>query len=74
MNKPFYTIVALCMCVLLSHLQAQDNKVRQQININREWKFILGDHSGAETVLYDDGRWDNINLPHSFQYTLFSDQ
>ena len=73
MNKPFYTIVSLCVFFLsmLSHLQAQNNKVRQQIIINREWKFLLGDHSGAEAVLYDDSRWDNINLPHSFSIPYF---
>ena len=44
---------------------------RQQINFNREWKFQLGDHPGAEAAGYDDTKWDDIGLPHSFSMPYF---
>ena len=44
---------------------------RQELNFNREWKFQLGDHPGAEALGYDDSRWDDIGLPHSFSIPYF---
>ena len=39
---------------------------RLRLNFNREFKFQLGDHAGAEAAGYDDGSWDDAGLPHSF--------
>jgi beta-galactosidase len=44
---------------------------RQRININREWKFILGDQKNAELSDYKDTGWDDVNLPHSFSTPYF---
>lgn len=51
-------------------LQAVD-AIREKININREWKFKLGDYSGAEAESYNDKDWNNINLPHNFSTPYF---
>jgi hypothetical protein len=45
---------------------------RQQINFNREWKFQLGDHAGAEAATFDDAQWEDIGLPHSFSLPYFA--
>lgn len=39
--------------------------------IDRDWKFNLGDAVGAETKAFDDARWANVNLPHSFSLPYF---
>jgi hypothetical protein len=44
---------------------------REKININREWKFKLGDYTGAEAKTYNDKDWSNINLPHNFSIPYF---
>jgi hypothetical protein len=44
---------------------------RQRINFNREWKFQLGDWPGAEAVGYNDSKWDDVGLPHSFSLPYF---
>jgi beta-galactosidase len=44
---------------------------REKININREWKFKLGDYNGAEAETYIDKDWGNINLPHNFSIPYF---
>ncbi|MCC8407788.1 discoidin domain-containing protein [Mucilaginibacter sp. UR6-1] len=44
---------------------------RQHINFNREWKFKLGDHQGADAVRYDDSSWEAVGLPHSFSMPYF---
>jgi beta-galactosidase len=51
-------------------LQTHD-VIRKKININREWKFTLGDYTGAETESYNDKEWDDINLPHNFSIPYF---
>lgn len=45
--------------------------VRAKININREWKFILGDSSGYQMTGYADSNWKNINIPHNFSIPYF---
>ena len=45
---------------------------RQTINFNREWKFLLGDHPGAQAAGYDDQQWEDIGLPHSFSIPYFA--
>jgi beta-galactosidase len=44
---------------------------RQNLNINREWKFKPGDYPGAEASAFDDAAWAAINLPHSFSIPYF---
>ena len=44
---------------------------RGKININREWKFKLGDYISAESESYNDKGWSNINLPHNFSIPYF---
>jgi beta-galactosidase len=46
-------------------------ELRQTLNFNREWKFQLGDYSGAEAIALDDANWDSIGLPHSFSIPYF---
>ncbi len=46
--------------------------LRQSINFNREWKFQLGDVPGAEATTFDDAKWDDANLPHSFSMPYFA--
>ena len=46
-------------------------QARETINLNREWKFLLGDQPGAEAPGYDAARWADIHLPHSFSLPYF---
>jgi hypothetical protein len=45
---------------------------RQPLNFNRDWKFQLGDHPGAEAAAFDDAQWDAVGLPHSFSLPYFA--
>jgi len=49
----------------------KEDKVRERININRDWKFLLGDHPGAEVLDYNDEGWEYVNIPHSFSTPYF---
>lgn len=62
--------VLLLMLLTILGLQAKES-VRQRLNLNREWKFFLGDSVGAEAPAFDDGSWARINLPHNFSMPYF---
>lgn len=47
------------------------NPLRQQINLNRDWKFHLGDLTGAQSPDFADKDWSPINLPHCFDIPYF---
>ncbi len=54
----------------LAVLSAAD--LRQTVNFNREWKFQLGDVTGADAAKFDDSKWNDENLPHSFSMPYFA--
>src|SRR5204862_3622512 len=74
MRKPrcLWLISVLFGTTLLCNIGAVASDLRQTINFNREWKFLLGDYPGAEAIKYDDSKWDLIGLPHSFSIPYFA--
>lgn len=38
----------------------------RRINFDENWKFNLGDVSGAEALVFNDAAWRTLNLPHDF--------
>lgn len=46
---------------------AEAYAVMGDLNLNRGWRFHLGDMNGAETVGFDDSKWETIDVPHDFQ-------
>ena len=53
-------------------LAATATDFRQTANFNREWKFQLGDVAGASATAFDDAKWENVGLPHSFSMPYFA--
>ncbi|MEA5429404.1 glycoside hydrolase family 2 protein [Arcicella lustrica] len=72
-NSKFTLTIGLMalLCLFSSNLQAQS--VRSKININRAWKFFLGDTTQAEKATFSDKSWKNINLPHNFSLPYFQE-
>ena len=35
-------------------------------SFNENWKFYLGEATGAEAAAFDDSTWENINVPHDY--------
>lgn len=61
----------LFMLLFLFTAQSFASPVRIKKNLNREWKFRLGDYAGAEDISFNDEGWDRIGLPHSFSIPYF---
>ena len=58
------------LAALVGSLSAAE-PLRQDLTINRDWKFQSGDHPGAEVSTFNDTAWTAINLPHSFSMPYF---
>jgi hypothetical protein len=72
-NKHFIPKIGIMalFCLFCGVLNAQS--VRSKININREWKFFLGDTTQAEKTAFSDKAWKNINLPHNFSLPYYQE-
>jgi hypothetical protein len=68
LGRLFFILLAI---VGTCRAQNPGNDPRQTLNFNRDWKFELGDHPGAEVPGYDDANWEAIGLPHSFSIPYF---
>lgn len=44
---------------------------REVLNLNPDWRYLVGDHPGAEQPVYDDRAWEAVGLPHSFSIPYF---
>jgi beta-galactosidase len=61
--------VILLAALLLSAVPiwaAPSPSPRQQLNADSNWKFFLGDPSGAEAPSYVDSSWRSVDLPHDW--------
>ncbi len=60
----------ISMLLISSTVSSSGQKIlRERINLNRGWKYLQGENSGAESPTYNDGTWKTVNLPHTFTYT-----
>ena len=37
-------------------------------SMNPAWRFYKGSAKGAESVTFDDSRWEVVSLPHGLEY------
>ncbi len=47
------------------------SSIRQRTLIDDGWRYMEGDHPGAERPSFDDLKWQRIGLPHSFGLPYF---
>ena len=68
--KTQFIALSLCLLAFCSVVEAKVSS-RKSSNFNREWKYMRGDHQGAEQIIYDDSGWEQVGLPHSFSIPYF---
>jgi beta-galactosidase len=57
------------LLMLLGSLPA--GAARTRTNVDRGWKFLLADDARASERAFDDGKWQYVDLPHSFSEPYF---
>lgn len=55
-----FALLFLAQCV------SKKENARSILNFGKDWKFQLGDVSGAEAVGFDDSSWRKLNVPHDW--------
>lgn len=71
MTLPKSIFIMLGIISSLLPLQAADKPVREEINFNREWKYMRGNPDNAEKSDFSDRHWEEVGLPHSFSTPYF---
>ena len=66
----FFRVLALCAALAslgtIPANAAQTQTSRQVLDADSNWRFLLGDPSGAEAGQFADGSWRTVNLPHDW--------
>ncbi|WP_071146777.1 beta-galactosidase GalB [Bacteroides ihuae] len=65
MNLKCLTLIALTCCSLVV-AQAQVQSVRSERLLDKGWRFTKGDVAEAATVDYNDGKWQQVSIPHDW--------
>lgn len=67
-GKRFITFL---LCILGFIYAQADTSPRKTVNLNREWKYMRGDHRNAQQIDFCDKDWETVGLPHSFSIPYF---
>lgn len=62
---------SVCAGLLLAFYLVPAGAARSRTNVDRGWKFLLGDEPRASAPAFDDSKWQYVNLPHSFSEPYF---
>lgn len=63
--RPLSLLTSLLLGALLV-ASATAESPRQRISFNKDWRFQLGDHPGAEAANFDHQAWRQLDLPHDW--------
>jgi beta-galactosidase len=58
--------LSLALLAVTQIAEAQAKPPRLELSADPNWKFLLGDPSGAEARSFDDANWRSVDLPHDW--------
>lgn len=50
----------------IAYVSNVSNPSQRTVSFNDNWKFNLGDASGADDPSFNDSTWENVTLPHDY--------
>ncbi len=59
-------LLVIFSLMLLIQCTSKKENARSILNFGKDWKFQLGNISGAEAVKFDDSSWRKLNVPHDW--------
>lgn len=59
-------LLLFILSIFFSQCNSIQEKTRLIHNFGKDWKFQLGDVSGAEAIDFDDSSWRKLNVPHDW--------
>ena len=59
--------IFLCLILFTSCSRTfTQSETRHTASFNNDWKFFLGDTTGAQNPTFNDQGWRTLNLPHDW--------
>ena len=66
-KSAIYSFFLTLFFVCISNIKAEDiNSSSRQTSFNFDWRFHLGDITGAENPEFNDKNWRTLNVPHDW--------
>ena len=67
--------MTVCLVVVLStQTSAENGEIRRIIDLNRDWKFEIGDNPEWINPLFNDDQWEKILVPSTWEEEGFDYQ
>jgi beta-galactosidase len=66
LSKPAVLFAALALSSIAPLTGFAQRPVRTIVQFNAQWKFSLGDQTGAEQAAFDDSAWRDVTVPHDW--------
>jgi beta-galactosidase len=61
-----FPVIFITVLICISSPNQAVGQTRQNLSMDFDWKFKLGDHQGAEAMSFDDSGWRKLDLPHDW--------
>ncbi len=59
-----FIIATLLSVLFFNYLSAENSRIVS--SVNQAWKFSKGDFADAQHQGFDDSKWDNVSVPHTW--------
>ena len=66
MNRRSFCAIVPFAAALRRAKAAGGNSPRERLSFDNDWKFLLGDPEGAESLSYDATGWRTLDVPHDW--------
>jgi beta-galactosidase len=65
-RRTFCSILPAAGVLLPVEAAGQQQRPRERLLFDHDWRFLLGDARGAEAPSYDAGAWRTVDVPHDW--------
>jgi beta-galactosidase len=66
MNLKRSVAIFFFLALLAAPICFANSRPGKTVSFNQDWRFRLGDVSGAQDAAFDDSQWRELNLPHDW--------
>src|SRR4030066_979414 len=70
MRRIYLRLFVVSIFIVYPVLSYSQKELRIKENFDFDWKFILNDSVEASAPVYDDSKWEDVQLPHDWSIGL----
>jgi hypothetical protein len=65
-RRTFCAILPIAGALRPAEAASKEQPLRERLLFDHDWKFLLGDPTGAESPSYDAAGWRTLDVPHDW--------